>query len=92
MEVYSQRLGSIKLFLRIISVLFLVWAILSKIDGMDFAANWLLNISLSIACFILVTEYGYGRLLKWGRSLQSQMDTEKLTIMVENFLETNKRS
>ena len=91
-EVYSQRLGRFKLFLRITCIMFLVWAIFSKIDGMDVAANLLLNVSLSIACCILVAEYAYGRLLRWGRSWQSQIDIGELSSLVEKFLETSKRS
>jgi hypothetical protein len=70
-EVYSQRLFKFKLVLKITSILFLIWAIFSKIDGMDGSANVLLFISGSIIVFILIAEYAYGRLVKWGRSIQS---------------------
>lgn len=71
MEVYSQRFDKIKLVLKIISVLFLIWAVFSKLDGMDGAANVLLFVSGSIVVVIMIAEYAYGRLVKWGRSLQS---------------------
>jgi hypothetical protein len=70
-EVYSQRLVKFKQVLKIISILFLIWAVFSKIDGMDGAANVLLFISGSIVVVILIAEYAYGRLVKWSRSIQS---------------------
>jgi len=69
--VYSQRLVKIKLVLKITSILFLIWAVFSKIDGMDGAANGFLFISGSIIAVVLLVEYAYGRLVKWGRSIQS---------------------
>ena len=71
MIVYSQRLVKFKLVLKITSILFLIWAVFSKIDGMDGAANVFLFISGSIIAVILLVEYAYGRLVKWGRSIQS---------------------
>ena len=68
-EVYSQRLGKLKLVLKTTSILFLIWAVFSKIDGLDGTANVLLFISGSIIVVILLAEYAYGRLVKWGRSI-----------------------
>jgi UDP-N-acetylmuramyl pentapeptide phosphotransferase/UDP-N-acetylglucosamine-1-phosphate transferase len=70
-DVYSQRLVKFKLVLKITSTLFLIWAVFSKIDGMDGVANVLLFISGSIIAVILVAEYAYERLVKWGRSIRS---------------------
>jgi len=71
-EVYSQRLSKYKLVLKITSILFLILAVFSKIDRMDGAANVLLFISGSIIAVILIAEYAYRRLVKWGRSIQSK--------------------
>ena len=70
-EVYSKRLVKFKLVLKITSILFLIWAVFSKIDGMDVAANVLLFISGSITTVIMISEYLYRRFVKWGRSIQS---------------------
>ena len=71
MIVYSQRLVKFKIVLKITSILFLIWAVFSKINGMDGAANVFLFISGSIIAVVLLVEYAYGRLVKWGRSIQS---------------------
>jgi hypothetical protein len=68
---YSQRLVKFKLVLKIISILFLIWAVFSKMGGMDDAANALLFISGSIIAVVLVAEYAYERLVNWARSIKS---------------------
>ena len=88
MEVFSQRLGKFKFILRITSILFLIWAVFSKIEGMGDSANVLLLFSGSISAFILIAEYAYKRLVKWSSNHEGDSLNELIEKMALSYEES----
>ena len=70
----ESKVRNFKAGLQILSILFLILAILSKLDGMDELALFLLTISGLISGGLLIVEYAFGQFKKWISSEGPQLD------------------